>query len=292
MPISDKIILGTVQLGQEYGINNQSGKPSPQEAFDILTNAYSQKIRALDSSFSYGEAHRIIAEFHQSNSDKRFRIITKISPEQIAKGDIEDCIEKLLRDLGIDQLEALLFHSPQYLNHTAPPIGFLNMKTQGLIKNLGISIYTNPEFQTAIDSDLIDLIQIPYNLLDNNNKRGELLKQAKNSNKTIIARSVFLQGLFFKDLNNLPHKLNPLKYYLGMIQQIMNQKQLSIRELALGYVVNNTLIDHIVIGVETISQLVENVGVFKNLQKLESSITNQIDHINVAEEELLNPVNW
>ena len=38
----EKIILGTVQLGINYGINNTKGKPNEQEAFDILKTAYEE----------------------------------------------------------------------------------------------------------------------------------------------------------------------------------------------------------------------------------------------------------
>ena len=36
----EKLILGTVQLGVNYGINNSEGKPSLEKSFDILNMAY------------------------------------------------------------------------------------------------------------------------------------------------------------------------------------------------------------------------------------------------------------
>jgi hypothetical protein len=37
--VREKIILGTVQLGLPFGINNQDGQPSKEHAFQILDTA-------------------------------------------------------------------------------------------------------------------------------------------------------------------------------------------------------------------------------------------------------------
>jgi signal transduction histidine kinase len=42
-----KLVLGTVQLGLNYGINNSSGKPSQKDIFGILDLAHEQKIESL-----------------------------------------------------------------------------------------------------------------------------------------------------------------------------------------------------------------------------------------------------
>ena len=45
--INKKIILGTVQLGLNYGINNKLGKPSEKAAFEILDTAQKSDIYPL-----------------------------------------------------------------------------------------------------------------------------------------------------------------------------------------------------------------------------------------------------
>ena len=72
-----KIILGTVQFGLNYGINNTRGKVPVQEVHRILDYAYSKGIMTLDTAAGYGDSEEIIGDYLVSNSDKKFEIITK-----------------------------------------------------------------------------------------------------------------------------------------------------------------------------------------------------------------------
>ena len=59
------IILGTVQFGINYGINNHSGKPTDSQVFEILETAWDNGVNTLDTADAYGEAIRIISSYHQ-----------------------------------------------------------------------------------------------------------------------------------------------------------------------------------------------------------------------------------
>ena len=60
MQCIDKLVLGTVQLGMDYGINNSSGKPDQREAVSLLAAAYSKGIKYLDTAEAYGTAQQVI----------------------------------------------------------------------------------------------------------------------------------------------------------------------------------------------------------------------------------------
>ena len=49
----DKIVLGTVQLGMDYGITNSYGKPEKLEALNILETAWENGIRRFDTAPGY-----------------------------------------------------------------------------------------------------------------------------------------------------------------------------------------------------------------------------------------------
>ena len=74
--MKSKLILGTVQFGMDYGINNNDGKPSFEKVKDILDFAYLKGIRLLDTAESYGDSQSRIGEYHKITSHK-FKIITK-----------------------------------------------------------------------------------------------------------------------------------------------------------------------------------------------------------------------
>ena len=78
----------------------------------------------------------------------------------------------------------------------------LSLKEEGIIKNIGISLYENDEIEYVLKNFYnFDFIQIPFNILDNENMRFKHILDAKKKNIKIHARSVYLQGLFFKELN-------------------------------------------------------------------------------------------
>ena len=54
--MNSNLILGTVQFGMKYGINNRHGKPSSEEVNDILKCAFQNKVYYLDTADNYGES--------------------------------------------------------------------------------------------------------------------------------------------------------------------------------------------------------------------------------------------
>lgn len=288
--LTDKIILGTVQLGIPYGINNKKGVPSDDEIVKLLDTAFDHGIRHLDTADVYGNAIEVISRYHQSNPAKRFTINNKYSGGEQSDGQLIDKVSRQLDSLQVKYFDHYLFHRAGDMENAALVEMMGKLKEKGFIRNIGVSVYTNEEFQQAINAPFISSIQLPFNLLDNGNKRGVLLEQARLKNKQVHVRSVFLQGLFFMKEENLPEKLQPLSPYLQKINRIAAENNTSVGELALQYVLQNDYIDKVLIGAENEKQLEANILSLDT--KLSSSALSEIDKINVEQEELLSPVNW
>ena len=103
-------------------------------------------------------------------------------------------------------------------------------------------------------------------------------------------RSVFLQGLFFMDIEKLPSHLISMKPSIEAIHSIAKKYNYSISELALNYVLHQPLIDEVLIGVESLSQLQTNLGNISTSFELE--IAKEIEKIVVLDSNLLSPANW
>ncbi len=164
------------------------------------------------------------------------------------------------------------------------------MREANLIKKIGISIYGNDEFEIAINNKNIDVIQLPFNLLDNWSQRGEIINKAKINNKEIQVRSVFLQGLFFKSIKNIPIKLKTLYPYLSKIREISKEYNITLEQLALQYCLLQPGIDHIIMGVDNIKQLKNNLNICDASIPLEA--IQKINSIHVKDVNLLYPKNW
>jgi aryl-alcohol dehydrogenase-like predicted oxidoreductase len=53
MPLINKLVLGTVQFGLPYGINNKTGQPKLSESLEILKEAKRNGIEWLDTAEAY-----------------------------------------------------------------------------------------------------------------------------------------------------------------------------------------------------------------------------------------------
>jgi aryl-alcohol dehydrogenase-like predicted oxidoreductase len=283
----DKIVLGTVQFGLNYGINNKSNKPSDYQLHEILDSAAELGISKLDTSNAYGDAIQRIGKYHR-NSGVKFRILNKI--KDVPPGEVYDQAQRFLEILQVPYFDVYSFHSfTDYLNFPLIMEELNVLKSKGLLKKIGISVYNNNELQKTIIDKNIDVIQLPYNLLDNQNLRGVAIEQAKRANKEIHARSVFLQGLFFMNGDSIPEYLIKLKPYLQKIKLYCEKESISLLALALSYAVYNQKIDNVLIGVDTKDQLLKNIESINDLKDTFDYIN---EYIHVKETELLNPVNW
>lgn len=286
----DKIILGTVQYGIPYGINNGSGVPPRVEIDRLLEVAYEKGVRTLDTADAYGTALAVIADFHQSHPSVRFRVHNKFSGEEQDLVGLGEKLRRQLDRLQIDAFDHYLIHNAEDIANDYLIEALLNLKEMHVINNIGISIYTNQQFAAANDAPYIDSIQVPYNLLDNNIKRAELIRDAKTRGKEVHARSVFLQGLFFVQEERLPAKLKPLSSYLKKLEGIAGSAGMTMTQLALQYVLQNEHVDRVLIGADNTQQLEANLEAISTA--CDPGFIELVDKINVQEEDLLSPVNW
>lgn len=288
----NKLVLGTVQLGLNYGINNQSGKPSPDRAFEILNTAFDNGIKTLDTAEAYGDSQEVIGKFLKTYPNKTFNIITKLAANSnFLQEHFIDHIRKNCEILNVEHIYGYMFHNyDNFKDRIDLYKELMKARDKQIIKKAGISLYTNDEIEDVLThySDF-DFIQIPFNLFDNASKRQELLEKAKTKNIEVHTRSVFLQGLFFKESNALPQKLNPLRSYLNTLNMIKEKYSLNTETLALQYVMQKEYIDHVLIGVETSEQLLSNIRISSKKQQIPHDV---IDDIVIGEIELLNPSNW
>lgn len=274
---TNKLVLGTVQFGCQYGINS-AGKPDTQMVSEILNEAYNGGIVLLDTSAAYGNSEEVLGETNASN---KFQIISKYP--KCDKG-IREVLRDSLLNLGCSKLYGyLLHHFSVYTENKAIWNDFVHLKAEGKVEKIGFSLYEPYELDLILEDGIpFDLIQIPFNIFDR--QFEPYFERLKQMNVEIHVRSTFLQGLFFKDRNTLPEKLLPLKPYLVALDEYAQQTGLSVAEVALNYNIQNPSIDGVLIGVDTKDQLLTN---FRSVSEKRVELS-----IDVKETELLKPINW
>lgn len=284
-----RIVLGTVQFGLDYGINNSLGKVGKEDVITILDFANQSKLNILDTAAAYGNSETLIGDYLKENKGSEFRIITKFGLKE-GLTPVQS-LENSLNRLGVNSVDTIMFHSFDDFQSTSKRQVDSLMELKGAkFKKLGISIYDNSEVTAVCEMSIFDVVQIPFNLLDNEFQRGEYLKELKNKGFEVHTRSVFLQGLFFMTMDKLPVQLSSLKGYLNQINSISEKYSIKISELALHYVLSKSYIDCVLIGVDSKSQLKANLKDIRATVPTEA--IELIDKICVLETGLLNPSKW
>lgn len=287
--MSSKLILGTAQFGMDYGINNLTGKIQKSEVFEILNYAFQNNIRILDTAPVYGDAQKKIGEFHKEHNQFRFKVISKI-PANYPLEKLEELVDSFLLEMNVDCIEVLHFHSiNDYLTCQEGLLikKIFSLKKSGKVKSFGVSIYENSEV-AFLNRAQIDVVQLPFNLLDNMNLRGGIINSLKQKKYEIHSRSVFLQGLFFK--NTMHVKSSELKEALLKLQVICKLYRCDIAQLALQYCLFQKNIDCVLIGVDSIGHLKKNISIASN--SLEKGFVEHVNSIVISDKFQINPSKW
>jgi aryl-alcohol dehydrogenase-like predicted oxidoreductase len=287
-----KIILGTAQLGMDYGVNNELGKPSPELAQEIVDVALASGITDFDTARGYGDSEAVLGEcLSKSTGAKKYHIITKVPKlSELTKDDLVKVIQESLDKLG--RIDTLLLHHVDDMYEADLLSGYIALQ-KVFQCNLGVSVYTPEEALHALEQDWVSCIQVPSNLADMRFVEAGIFALAKEKRVRIMVRSVYLQGLVFAKqppghLANLPG----LEVFLNEVNAFCEQWNCSPQELALSVACLYFDNADILIGVETASQLEETLTIFKRASKnLEiASAWNKVTR--TVTDELIDPRTW
>jgi aryl-alcohol dehydrogenase-like predicted oxidoreductase len=293
-----KIALGTVQFGMSYGISNQSGQTKKLEVGRILEYASKEGINMLDTAPSYLRSENVIGELcNNFTSSDYWDVITKTpnfkGVNAIGNKQVEKLIESF--ELSRDKLKqkcmyGLLIHSCDDLFLPGGDKLFYVMeqlKKDGVVKKIGVSLYDSSQIDRVLDNFSIDLVQLPVSILDQRLIKSGHLKKLKKYGVEIHARSVFLQGLLLMPLKNLPLWFKPIFGKLKRFHDKAEELNMTKIQLALGFVQSIDEVDKVVIGVNTIKQLLEIVNA------ISAQIdTDEFSHYHIDNSIFTNPSNW
>ena len=281
-----KIVLGTVQFGIPYGINNKQGVPVDWEIKELFSYAALSGIQILDTASGYGNSEEKIGKL----SENKFEIVTKFS-RVLSAAELKKSLDNSLNNLKLNAVYGYIAHSADNLIEY-PDLWneLLEKKHEKIIKKIGYSLYFPEQLERLLDLNFYpDLVQLPYSILDK--KFEKFLPILRQLGTEVHIRSVFLQGLYFMDLSNLPKKLQPLQPELLKVQEICKMFDIPIASLALNFAIQNDNIDKILIGVDNVLQLKENIKLSID-PNYNTSISEKINEIQVSYPLLLNPAVW
>ena len=262
-----KLVIGSAQLGMNYGLFNNR-KINHKEFKKIEKLVLKSKINFIDTAIRYGDSENIIG----SSKLKNLHIITKIKlPSkkiiQIREWTLKE-ISKSLYKLKIKKIYGVLIHDYKDLLGKYGKdylLSLQELKKKKIIKKIGISIYDSHEIKKIWKFWKPDLIQVPFNPLDNRILDSGWVDVFRKFKVKIFARSVFLQGLLINEDNSFIVNKN----YLILLNKFKNwcyKNNISLLQGCIHFVKQFKKIDYLVVGFNNYNQLKEIIDVFNKKQ--------------------------
>ncbi|MDD4004598.1 MAG: aldo/keto reductase [Elusimicrobiaceae bacterium] len=289
-----RLALGTAQFGMDHGINNTRGKIPASEAGLILNIAHAARIDLLDTAYALGESESVLGQClktHSAISDA-FRLVSKL-PDLDEENDkpLDFFLSKTLARLGIKSIYGYLLGNFGNIRTNPDIIPFLKTaKKEGRIGKLGYSLYYPGDAETIVAEKLpCDIVLAPYNLFD---RRFEpLFPLLRERGVEIYTRSVFLQGLLMRAPETLPAHFAPVTEKLESLRRIAAETGLSLCEICLGFALSNRNIDRVLCGVDSMSNIKENITAEARAAQTEP-LMRQLNSLRVDDENIIIPSRW
>lgn len=287
-----KLAIGGVQIGQEYGISNSTGKPNLDEIKKIFNLAHKSGVRFIDTAQNYKNSEKIIGNIEKSN----WNINTKLSfsQDELNSANLKKLaqskLESSFNNLKTKKIYSLMLHNLDCLeskNATELWKHLNEFKHNGLVKKIGYSIYRPEELELYFEKFQPDIIQTPFNILDQRIKSSGWLEILKKENIEVHARSLFLQGLLLMNKNDLYPKFKEWSKEFERFKAWLKNKNLSKIEGCLFFAFNENAINKFVVGVNSMNELKEIIDILNNFKNQKYDYISKIDDKN-----LLEPINW
>jgi len=283
-----KLGIGTLQFGQNYGVANKTGKLKSKDIIAIKNLAQKNNVNIIDTAEVYGDSEKRLGELGFS----KFKLVSKlptINPPKDRFNWVLNSLKSFFKKLKINKIYGMHIHNTKYiLDKKGDQIykGLVYAKEKGLIKKIGVSIYTIKELKKIISKYRIDLVLLPFNIFDQRLLKSNILQELKDRNIEIHTRTSFLQGLLLMNKKNIPNKFFRYKNFFENWENICKKKKMTKYEVCLKYALSNSYIDKVIVGIDSSRQ-------FKKLINSAGYIDVSTKSIDASKEiNLINPSKW
>lgn len=261
-----EIAFGCVEIGMPYGIGVDSTKDMLPEhaAIGLLNAALDSGINFFDTARMYGVSEEIIGKAFK-NKRNEIVICTKcrhlrnrlgeLSKEGETGKVILDSFNESLNALQTDFVDIFMLHQVdnEILRNKEIADVFIRLKKEGKIKATGISTYTVEETKKAIDLGIWDVIQLPFNLMDQ--RQASLFEQAQQKGVGIVVRSILLKGLLSDRGKNLHPALKNVEMHIEKFDDLLHRIKLSLPELAIKFGLSYPEVSAVLVGLDKMPYL-------------------------------------
>jgi aryl-alcohol dehydrogenase-like predicted oxidoreductase len=278
-----------------YGMWGMAGwtGSDDEESRESLDRAVALGCNFFDTAWAYGDgrSEQLLGELLKRHPDKRLYTATKIPPKNrtwparaeyplrdVFPADyIREYTEKSLRNLDAASVDLQQFHvwSDAWAGDDEWQRAVSALKEEGLVHAIGISInrWQPANALKALETDLIDSVQVVYNIFDQA-PEDELLVACQRRNVAVIARVPFDEGSLtgtltadttwpegdFRNIYFQPDNLHQTLERIAALRPIV-PPGMSMPELALRHILQHPAVSTVIPGMRKLKHVEQNLGV-------------------------------
>ena len=288
-----ELALGTVQLGMPYGVTNNAGQVTAQEAQTILDAFAEDGGRWLDTAPAYGSSEALLRRTAAS-----FAIVDK-TIHLDATDAVTEGMQKLhrgllasLQTLGRASVDTLLCHQAWLVKSPwrQSVLDWLaQLKSGGYVKQAGVSIYQPGELDEELLNHL-DWVQFPLNVLDQRMLDSGWLERLHRAGVTTQARSLYMQGVLLSPDGASIDIPSAIRARISAFHNTAVQRSIMPEALALAFG-RWSGVDQLVVGVNSLAEYRQLRKAWHQAEQLNASTIDWGDYL-VQDSHWLNPSTW
>lgn len=303
-------LLGTVQLGIEYGAANTRGLPTDLEAYQILSAAADVGVTHVDTARAYGESENRIGAALVRGMGERLGVVTKLrplddvpvdAPYGWARSAFDASIADSLRALRTASVDAVLLHRAADLakGNNAVRDGLRDLRKAGVAKLTGVSVNNPAELLSALSDPEVGYVQLPFNLIDSRWVTPAVTAALVSRQDVVVTvRSVFLQGLLvggsaarWPEIDGLPPDY-PDRIQRTIAELVADFGRANAADLCLAYVLGHEWVTSVVVGADTPEQVREQAELIRHKPVTREQMREVRARIGTLPETLIDPSQW
>jgi len=280
------------------------------ESIESLDRAVALGCNFFDTAWAYGDGHseELLGRLLKRHPGARLYFATKIPPknrkwparpqytldEVYPSEYIREYTEKSLKNIGVSTLDLQQFHvwSDTWAEDDRWQKAASKLKEEKLVRAIGISInrWQPANVLRALETGLIDAVQVVYNLLDQN-PEDELVPYCREKNIAVIARVPFDEGSLTGtltaqstwpagDFRNIYFRQENLMPTLERIERLkpVVPDGMTMPELALRHILQNPDVSTVIPGMRKLKHVEQNIGVSDGKRLPDSLMTELKEH--------------
>ncbi len=278
-----KYVLGTANLGSQYGITNQK-KYDEDLSRRVVEHALSRGIYSFDTAAEYGNAEELIGT--SLNPKENYEIVTKIpTRESYTYEYVSRFLQLSLDNLRLNKIYGLMFHDPDIHKKTEIREISKRILESGKVEHLGFSAYTlNALLQAKENNPSWTIFQVPENILDQRLINSIELDEMSKDGNIVHVRSIFLQGLLISKETELPKKFIKYAHLFRELHLTAERLGGTSLELCLSYASSISWSSGVIVAAASPAQL-DEILVSKFLKP-------EFDLLERLPEQILDPRRW